>query len=298
MRNVTPKQKWNQILLLSKLVEKPMRFNELWTHAKTQIKSKETFVKNLGFLRKEGIIERMPKNSRHITYRISEVAEKTHGQVLSLARRISAFGSVELIADCMDFLASSQIFEDEEKRVQASIDFWVERYRNLCVLDALYSLPIFENTPEVEKEKVHEIVMMQRRMYQLTEDRFFEVLLRFVKRHPESSRSILERKLFLKGIELKPSWLGMKLSRFLKAYYPHAYEKLGRTGESKMRFVLLEKEIEKEYFQCLKFDQELPRLVCSLCRYRPLVGACEHRKIRSVKEKILAKRKHWPKQYR
>lgn len=296
MKVASPKQQLNQALILSKLLERPLRFKELWEEVRFQVRSKQQFVKNLEALEEIGTVERVKSSHKHVLYKFVPELHGREPLILSFARRIGTFGSVELLADCMELLVNSPIFGDQEEAVQAAIDFWVERYRNLCVLGALYSLPIFESEVEDQKEKAYENTLMLRKMYQTTEDKFFEVILRFSRKYPEIFGSVLERKLFLKGIELKPSWLGMKLSKFLKTYYPQAYEKLGETGAAKMYFELRKKEGEKEYFTCLKFKQELPQGICNMCKYRPIMHSCRYRKTPSTREKILLRRqKEWPK---
>lgn len=295
MKTFSPKQKLNQALIVSKLLEKPLRFKDLWKAVKIQVKSKDQFVGNLRALEKKKILRKVPKSRKFVIYKIRPALLESNNPILSLARRISPSGSVELIADCLQFFIDSDIFSNKEQAIQAAIDFWVERYRNLCVLNALYSLPIFDAISEEGKEEINKTTMM-RRMYQFTEDKFFEVILRYSRKHPKSFRSILERKLFLKGIELKPSWLGMRMSKFLETYYPQAYKKLGVAGKAQMYSELRKKEGEKEYFKCLKFKQELPQGICNLCEHRPLAGTCKHRKTPSVRERILSKRqKKWPK---
>lgn len=290
MKAVTPRQKLNQTLILSRLLEKPLRSTELWEAVRFLVRSKQTFVHNLDSLQKKGVVERVEKSHKNVVYRFVRKWQGGEPSILSYARRIGSLGSVELIEDCMNFMIKSQIFASEEEAVQAAIDFWVERYRNLCVLGALYSLPIFDEKVEVDKDKFYETAMSLRKLYQTTEDKFFEVLLRFGRKHLKIFTSVLKRKMFLKGVELKPAWLELKFSKFLQSYYPEAYRKLGGVGKAKLYAELREKEKEKEYFTCLKFKRELPRWICNLCRYRPLVGFCKHHKPTSLREKILSKR--------
>lgn len=97
----------------------------------------------------------------------------------------------------MDWLAQSKIFDDKLDAIKAAIDFWVIRYRNLCVLNALKSLPFFKTkinqiqkgttitrksysiyglpeTPE-EIEDALKGSWMLREFYQGSEDKFFEI---------------------------------------------------------------------------------------------------------------------------
>jgi len=263
-----------------------MRYNELWENVKTQIKSKETYGKCLDELINQQIVKREEKNRKHVLYSISEPAYKYGNQILSLARRIMPLCSIELIADCMDFLVNSSIFSNEEEAVQAAIDFWVERYRNLCVLHALFSLMHEENN-------VVDVIAV-RKSYQAVEDKFFDVILRFKNKNPKLFNTVLGKKLFLKGVDLRPPWLSMTLEKFLEVYYPEAYKKLGEQGKANIYFSLLAKQRETEHIYCKNYKKEYPKYVCRFCKFsKPSKKKhCKYQKIFSVREKIFAKYKH------
>jgi DNA-binding HxlR family transcriptional regulator len=285
----TQTQSFDQILVLSRLIEKPMRYSELWKDVRIHIKSKETLGHVLHALEKDRVIERDEKSRREVIYKIAENPDKQALETLMLARRVSKWGSIELIADVIDYLLESSIFSSDEERMQAAIDFWVERYRNLCVLDALFS--IARNQNDITALKL-------RKLYQLNEDKFFDILLRFKKKKPRLYAEVLEKKLLFKGIDLKPSWISMKLDQFLKMYYPKAYETAKDKVASEIYFTLLEREREKEYFYCIKNKKEYPQWICRFCKLRKVSSAsrtahCKYQKIQSLTEKILAKRKSW-----
>lgn len=294
----TPKQKMYQVAILSRLLEGPLRFNALWYALKPQLKSRAQLSDNLGYLEKKGMIKRLQKSHKHVTYRIARKFVKgdksEQDLMLSFAMRLTPFGSVELIADAMEFLISGEIFEDEEEAMQAAIGFWVERYRNLCVLDALFSLMEKQNNSE-------DFALELRKSYQVNEDKFFAVILGFKEKRPHLFRVVLEKKLFLMGIDLRPSWISVKLEEFLRTHYPKAYEKLSDRDKADIYFNLLAKEKEKEYIHCLKYKKEIPRGVCKLCgffKFSPTYGRfrCRYQRIPSVREKILSRRrKEWPK---
>lgn len=290
----TPNQIMNQAFVVSKLLEEPKRFNDLWEAVKSQVRSKDTFVHTLDSLRELGLIERIEKSRKHVVYKISSPSPKSY--IVSLARRISLSGSVELVKDCMEWLVQSGIFENKEEGIQAAVDFWIVRYRNLCVLDALSSLPLFkEGLPNLSGQEALQNFTLLRKMYQEVENKFFEVLLRFTRNYPEAS-SIVRNKLFLKGVDLKASWLTVRLKDFLEKYYPIAFEKLDELDKAKIYFELLAKEREKEYFTCEKYNRELPRGICRLCELGDI--DCKYRKIPSTREKIRQKRKQWPNDWR
>ena len=90
---------------------------------------------------------------------------------MGFARRIRKLGSVEVINDAMNFLINSDAFRNKEEAITAAIDFFIERYRNLCTLAVLYSLPIFGI-------KSREDSLALKKLYQTTENAFFDVLLR------------------------------------------------------------------------------------------------------------------------
>jgi len=134
-RMSTPKQKLYQAVIVSELLEKPLRSGDLWRAVRSRVRSKEQFMNNIHILIKAGVIERLKKSHKHVSYRVSAQPS----EIVSFARRIRS-GSTELLWDVINYLAHSNIFEGQEEAVEAAIDFWTVRYRNTCVLTALFSL--------------------------------------------------------------------------------------------------------------------------------------------------------------
>jgi hypothetical protein len=256
-----------RIVILSKLVEGPMRSEELWLSVKTFIKSKQRFKNALDELCKEGAVKRKERTHRFVVYSISEGAERSHGVELSIARRASILAPIELVAEAMDILHSYSpkgedkdpwVFSSLEERVQAAIDFWVERYRNLTVLNALSSLRL-----EVDQKSALDVW----KSYRVTEDKYFDIILRLKNKYPEAFRNVLEKKLFLKGVDLKPSWIFLRLDEFLHKNYPEAYNKLNDRDKAEILFSFRRKERQKEHFYCSKYKRDYPRWFCTFCKF-------------------------------
>jgi len=258
-----------------------VRRMELRQAMEAEIKSDDTFEKDLNALVKQGMVKKEKQGRKHVTYAINESAEEEHKEDFSMARYLSLLGSTEFIAEAMNILAD---YSPTQERVQAAIDFWVERYRNLSVLNALFSL---------QEEDNRKSALDLRKLYRSTEDKYFNIILRFKRKHPDIFRIVLEKKLFLKGVDLRPSWVSMRLDGFLKAYYPESYEKLSDRDKANIYFSLLAKQRQTEYINCLKNEKEYPRWVCRSCKlFEPSKDEkrCRYQKIPSVRERILAKR--------
>jgi len=289
MKRVTPRQKIRQTLILSKLLEGSMRRMELRQAMEAEIKSDDTFEKDLNALVKQGMVKKEKQSRKHVTYAINESAEEEHKEDFSMARYLSLLGSTEFIAETMNILADYSpthiendcwIFSSQEERVQAAIDFWVERYRNLSVLNALFSL---------QEEDQRKSALDLRKLYRATEDKYFDIILRFKRKHPDIFKTVLDRKLSLKGVDLRPSWVSMRLDGFLKAYYPEAYEKLSDGDKASIYFSLLAKQRQTEYINCSKNNKEYPRWVCKSCKLFKISKdkkRCKYQKIPSVRERI------------
>ena len=252
-----PKKRLGQIIIISKLLEKPMRYNRLKEAVYPWIKQKSVFNRYLLDLVDKRIV-RQEATPQHSTYSIADGAEKFNKKDFSTARHLSASGSAELITDCMEYLANSGIFSSSEEAVEAALDFWVERYRNLVTLNALFSL--IEEDHAGEGEAVS--AFGYRQLYRPLEDKYFEIVARFKHKHKKAAR-VLKRKLFSKGVELTPSWMNCKLNEFLSKYYPEAYEKLEDHEKAKIFFRLQEMEKEKEYIYCKRDKTEYPVWTCS-----------------------------------
>ena len=252
-----------------------MRSEVLWIAVKPVLRSKQSYKKTIDELENEGAIDINEKSHKFREYFITEKAFQSHKSELSLARRISKSGSIELVAEAMDILASYErndkntlwIFANREERMQAALDFWVENYKNLCVLNSLFSI----------REKDKETVKSVRKAFQATEDAYFDILLRLRDNHPGIVEKILERKLSHLGIDLNAVWVAEKLDNFLKTNYSRAHEKLTSADKQDLYSKLEEKERERELIYCKIRKKQLPRAICKTCKLLKVKGRLERR---------------------
>jgi len=269
-----------------------LRYNQLWEKTKPFAKSKATFDKNLTILTKEGFIKREEKNPRNVSYRIHKDAIRKHKEDFSFVMRVSSWGSISLIADCMEYIHDQdELFGDKIESTKAAIEFWIIRYRNLCTLNSLFALHL--SSP-------YEVTVLDlRKLYQKTEDKYFEILHEFQKNDSDRFQQALIRILSFQQIDLTPSWGSMKLEEFMKKYYPDVFKKLSGKQRADIYFTLLKQERERESIYCDKRKKKLPRWACGLCQhYKPSRRRkrihkirCKFQRVKSVREESLDKQK-------
>jgi hypothetical protein len=167
-----------KMFVLSLLVKnKSLRYNNLWKLAEPFVRSKRTLGKILKELEREDqIIKRIPKKSKsdHVYYSEYQVcpdAMKTLS--INLASFLTPLGRFELIKDCMDYLATYNLFPGVEPAGLA-IEFWLYYYSNMFMSSSFRSLCFDDDQEYVEA---------QRRNFKIIEDKLFELLSRFKNEH-------------------------------------------------------------------------------------------------------------------
>lgn len=283
-----PRMREIRVAILLRLLEGPVKSNDLWTGVNEMIGiSKRDFYQAHKQLYSEDVICRIPSR-KFVFYSLSPNADSRDTEELTIARNIAKYAPVELILEAMEIIAfykpqirdgkykkhglsrshnksSSNpnnfwIFLNDEQRVQAAVDFWVDNYRNFSVLAALSSL---------RRENSDQSPFEIRKLYQAVEDKYFDILVRFQKKvysvfektQPYLFRTALGKKLANKEVNLEPGWVRVKLAQFLQDNYPEAYEKLDEKDKDKIYLALYEKSKEKEFVKCDK-GNKVPKWFC------------------------------------
>jgi hypothetical protein len=262
MHKVTARQRIIQALILSKLTEKPMRYKELRKAVKFEVKSDDMFAKNLSTMVKQSIVYKDRKSKKNVLYSANLKAEKSDSNLFSIARKLVSLQSTERLYVVMQYLAKSSIFQSEEESVEASINYWFQKYRNFTALTVMYSL-LLEGSNDLS-------VLEIKRLLSTLEEKYFLVLLRFRESYPEVFRNVLETKQGLlrvrNSVNVKASELAVDLEKFLKENYLEAYKRFPDHEKAILFFELHRNEREFEKIFCGKDKKEVPIWICKSCR--------------------------------
>jgi hypothetical protein len=244
------------VLLLSILMDGPMRHDKLLESTNRLIKSPSDFEKLLKYLIENSFVERIEKSHKNIEYQISPKALHKNTKLMNTASRLSTLGSYEMIKEAMDFLVdNSSAFATKEEAIETAIDFWISAYNKLCTWNALLGLLAKKDQDSI----------MTVRIYQARVEKLLELVLRFKAEHNGIEEFINER---LKENYLWRSsqMISSDVHQFLEAHNPKSLEK---TDISKLEDKLYSIEKETQQFvKCVKLKENVPRWCCAqdFCR--------------------------------